>query len=345
MLNEKIDDDRKISINKSMNFSLNSKEDEDSQDPIEEKSTNLKTQKKSLGRKRKSCNDKGEHNKYSPDNMRKRFKNKCLNVLILFLNDAINKYFKPNEKYELVPYDENKNKSYTQNLLKKLSYKRMIYHIFKKNDNLHLLNESLKEIASNGISESFKLFEEEWNKKIIQKINEKKNVNKNLTIILNMTFRNFINVYLGKKELKDFGIVDDIKFEKVEEYFKYLKDKKHEKEYYCSKLKEIMYGYEEYYENNKREKARGTEINASVLNNINANLSNGNFYNPPNTNTFNHNLAGEDNHLRLGNLYRTEKTNNSEQYSWPEEKDSWIQSEEDRYFDRDSQPSPIPMSF
>ena len=161
-----------------------------------------------------------------------------------------------------------------------------------------------------------------------------------MTIILNTTFRNFINVYLG-----DFGIVDDIKFEKVEEYFKYLKDKKHEKEYYCSKLKEIMYGYEEYYENNKREKARGTEINALVLNKINANLSNGNFYNPPNTNTFIHNLAGEDNHLRLDNLYRTEKTNNSEQYSWPEEKDSWIQSEEDRHFDRDSQPSPIPMSF
>lgn len=331
-----------------MNFSLNSKEDEASQNLNEEKSTSSKTpdkkkkEKKSLGRKRKSSKEEGEHNKYSPDNMRKRFKNKCLNAMILFLNAAINFYFKPNEIYELVPSDGNKNKNYTQNLLKKLSYKRMIYQIFKKDDNLHLLNESLKEIASNGISESFKHFKKEWNKTIIQKINVKKNVNKNLAIILNMTFRNFINVYLGRKELKDFGIVDDIKFEKVEEYFKYLKDKKHEKEYYCSKLKEIMYGYEEYYENNKREKARGTEINACVLNKINANLSNGNFYNPPNTNTFILNLEGEDNHLRLGNLYRTEKTNNSEQYSWSEEKESWKQSEGDRHFDRDSQPSPIP---
>ena len=179
MLNENTDDDRKISINKPMNFSLNSKEDEASQNLNEEKSTSSKTpdkkkkEKKSLGRKRKSSKEEGEHNKYSPDNMRKRFKNKCLNALILFLNAAINFYFKPNEIYELVPSDENKNKNYTQNLLKKLSYKRMIYHIFKKNDNLHLLNESLKEIASNGISESFKLFEEEWNKKIIRKKKKK----------------------------------------------------------------------------------------------------------------------------------------------------------------------------
>ena len=62
--------------------------------------------------------------------------------------------------------------------------------------NLEMFVQSIGIIASNNISKKYKNFEKSYNKEIIEQM---KKSNKEIDFFLEMTFRDFIDVYLGKK--------------------------------------------------------------------------------------------------------------------------------------------------
>ena len=211
-----------------------------------------------LGRKRKNCDEPGKHTKSSKDNMLKKIKNFYLNEVISFSNKAINFYFKcEEEKEKLIDKNFEIKKRDLKDLIKKLEYYEKIFSTYKNKDNLELLDKTLGEIISNiKISTKntrFKSVRETWNKQIIEKISE--DGNENLNCILNkMTFRDFINILLEKKQLKDYPGLD----ENFKNNFKYFENSRI-KAYFTGKnynayndadkevFKNLMYGYEDCY--------------------------------------------------------------------------------------------------
>ena len=150
-----------------------------------------------LGKKRK--NDKAKkHTKYWRDNIAKIIKNIFLKALIQFLYLVFNYYLKDDEKDKLIP-DKIKTKIKKKNLkqlLKNLYYNEMINQKYSFKVNLEMFDQSIGIIASNNISKKYKNFEKSYNKEIIEQM---KKSNKEIDFFLEMTFRDFIDVYLGKK--------------------------------------------------------------------------------------------------------------------------------------------------
>ena len=218
-----------------------------------------------LGRKRKNCDEPGKHTKSSKDNMLKKIKNFYLNEVILFLNKAINFYFKcEEEKEKLIDKNYEIKKRDLKDLIKNLEYYEKIFSTYKNKDNLELLDKHLGEIISNikiSIKNTrFKSVRETWNKQIIEKINE--NGNENLKCILNnMTFRDFINILLEKKQLKDYPGLDE-NFKNDFKYFEnsrveaYFKGKKYNAYNDADKevFKNLMYEYEDCYKEKLKKK-------------------------------------------------------------------------------------------
>ena len=127
--------------------------------PEEKISKELKTQnskKKNFGRKNKDSKDKGDHNKYSEDNIMRKIKSNFLSYIHTNLNDSFN-----NKKYQFLKLNpkisENLKKDYNENLMKK----------------------TIKELYENSpISGKFrkqKIENPEYNKKIIEIIENQSN--------------------------------------------------------------------------------------------------------------------------------------------------------------------------
>ena len=216
---------------------------------------------KKLGRKTKNSKEIGNHTKFSKDNMRKKVKNFFLKKNIQFLNEVINFFIKEEDKKELFP-DEIKiinKKKVSKQLLKHLNYYKMIYKKYRIKDYLDLLKKPLGEIASNEINKKSKNYKESWNKEIIEKIKELGNKKLN-NFFEKMTFSDFIDVFLGKKNLESYNELDvniSIPFKKIEEneIFKEL-DKSDKK--YCELLKKYINEFKNDLEN-KRQKVEAKE--------------------------------------------------------------------------------------
>ena len=129
--------------------------------------SNLKTSKTSkswfktkqikniLGRKRKTSQRKGNHNKYAKDNIFRKIKNKMIKNLTNHINELINKKYNGN-----IGYGPNIKKIFTMN-------QNQI--IFSKYDK-EFLQTPLKEILSNNISGKYYNFSLEHNKNIIESL-------------------------------------------------------------------------------------------------------------------------------------------------------------------------------
>ena len=163
-------------------------------------------QKNNRGRKieNRENNEKERHDKYKADNIIKKLKAKFFKYGIKFLNKIIGL---------------NKNDG-----LVNLNYKKYINNL-KRDVNLEYLNMKLGELYSKDISP--KNIKKDTNNMIINnvdnKINNKdidynktfleKQINKDdkdatLDFALNMTFRNFIDLFTGKKKVEDL-VVDN----------------------------------------------------------------------------------------------------------------------------------------
>ena len=162
-----------------------------------------------------------KHNKYSQDNIIKKIKVKLLDYLIDFINSILN--FVLEDKIisylKIVKKNETEKTLRKENLIKDLNYKNII-DIGKKGKNLEFFGITLKEFLSNDISIKFKTFPKDSNKKIIEEILNKEKDNQIINFIFKLTFRQWLDVFLYKKELNDYINLDKSKIKIIMDKFK-----------------------------------------------------------------------------------------------------------------------------
>ena len=124
-------------------------------DEIKNLKNNLIIKKKTFGRKKKSDKTKGEHNKYSDDNIRRKCKHLILNSIMEFINEKIKIIYNGNIgnnifKKELLTLNKNPKADAT------IDY------------NKTFLNKTLGEIFSEAISGRFTNYLPQHNKMVIE---------------------------------------------------------------------------------------------------------------------------------------------------------------------------------
>jgi len=210
-----------------------------------EKSCNLNNQENKIyikygyGRKKKEDTSSRIHTEYTPDNIIKKIKGKFIDYLIKFVNNMIiNKAKAKGKRYKI---------------LKKLNCKKYI-NIMNKDSNLNFLEKPVKEILSDEISPKYSKYLFNWNEKIIESILEKYKEDKNIIFALKMKFIDWIDIFLLKKSIKNYGYLNEKECEEFEDclpkinilFEKILKEK--DKQYlphfifYC-------YNYEAWFKN------------------------------------------------------------------------------------------------
>ena len=193
--------------------------------------------KKVLGRKSK-FNLGGKHNKFCSDNIVRKAKTNIFEIILILINMSI------------MPKKEIQKK----NSEKKISIKPFLVKIDQKiiksinvEDNLKLLESTLKDIFSSKISDKFKSLEYDKNKKIIEEIYEEKTQKKTIAI-LNKTFKQCLEHINGINYDEDLAGLE-IGYQRI---IKNLRLK--ENEDYISSFIDMVKNFEIYYKNKKARK-------------------------------------------------------------------------------------------
>ena len=147
------------------------------------------------GRKKTDDESKRDHNKFSPDNIIKKIKSKLFENAKIFVNNFL----------------------VIKNLkLKDLDYNKYINNI-KKDEEIKYLKEPLKVLLSKNVSSKFSNSPEDANTQIIGSILEEEKNNEVLMSILNLTFRDWIDIFLLKKNVNDFEYLSYSSYKEIEE--------------------------------------------------------------------------------------------------------------------------------
>ena len=146
-----------------------------------------------LGRKRKD-ESPGKHNKMSHDNIIKRIKAIIFDYIIIFLNN-------------ILQLKEGEDK------LLKLSYK--LIKNLKRDEELQVLNSSLKDFASKKISEKYKTKSDQFNKKLIEKI-LKYQKDPTILFVFNLSLRDWIDLFCHKKTISQLLIEYEINEQEID---------------------------------------------------------------------------------------------------------------------------------
>ena len=192
-----------------------------------EKKPRIKRVKKKLGRKRKEENyysdinninnekvnddDNNFDSRYSINNIIKKIKNKLFKELIYFINECLYLEFDSKKKQYYSKLVNNKYSKY-QKIIKYLDSKKIVEDT-KKENNIKLLNSTLKDIFSHNVSPKFSKMKS--NEKIIKKILEKEKDNKFIQFIFNLTFNEWIDIFIYKKDLIEYDFLIKKKINKV----------------------------------------------------------------------------------------------------------------------------------
>ena len=185
--------------------------------------------KKKLGRKK---NDdtlgkiNSKHNKYSQDNIIKKIKSKLLHFLVEFLNNLLNSILKKNKinsYIKIVKNIEDNKIPKNVGLIKDLDYKNVIDRV-KKEKNLEFFDMKLKDFLSGKISSKYKTLQKDSNKRIIEEILKEENENEIINFVFNLTFRQWLDSFLYKKEIKDYKNLDNEKINIINYHFKRVDD-------------------------------------------------------------------------------------------------------------------------
>ena len=197
---------------------------------IEQLKINLKN-KPRLGRKRKTDNSIGQHNKFSCDNLRRKAKTLIIDYALDFINEKINKIYK-------------------SNLGEGITIKKLLpINRFTKGDttiqhNKEILSKTLGDIFSIEISARYTYYSPNHNKELIKRLLNEKDENKRIYFkkLFNITFLECIKGFCGNDssdELKDFKKFSEIKnkFKDEPEYINELESylKKYENIIKCKK--------------------------------------------------------------------------------------------------------------
>ena len=162
--------------------------------------------KNGIGRKKKNDNSKSNHNKYIPDNIVKKIKNRISDFLIEFINNLINSIYNTNEINKIL-LNLNLHKFELKNqkkIIKKIEHK-FSANLTKKEDNLKLLNSTLKEYLSNKISTKYVNYKENQNELIISKLledDENKDIFK--FVFQELKIEDWLQIYTHQKNIDDY---------------------------------------------------------------------------------------------------------------------------------------------
>ena len=189
-----------------------------------EKKENKKKVDIALGRKTKNDTSVRLHNKYSLDNIYKSIKSKLLKYLVLSINSLFEKI------------------GISQRLFK-LNYTKNVDELRKEKNN-EFLGKTLEDILSSKMSGRYKTYDNNYNINTIKNLKEQ---NKPIiNYVLNLTFREWINFFIYKKESEVNG--DIIKFEGIENcLLEIINKNKTDENEYISDYIYCLYNYERYF--------------------------------------------------------------------------------------------------
>ena len=191
--------------------------------------TNIEGLKYSKGRKKNDDKSQRSHNKSSSDNIIKKIKSKLFENMLQFINNILN------------PSDIGINEK--KKILKDIDYNYI--NRLKKEYDLDLLNKSIKDLLSFKVSSKFNCGDN-FNKDLIEELMITKSNNKFLMFALNMTFREWLDLFTLKKEPKEFKEELNKNMTKVkdtiEDVYKKNKDRN-----YISSFIFYLYNYENWF--------------------------------------------------------------------------------------------------
>ena len=210
---------------------------------------------KKPGRKKLNDYTKRRHSKNSSDNIIKKIKSKFLEYSLKFINKVLNSNLnKKNITYYNYLLRKKKKEDNFENLIKALDYKYV--NRIKKDSELSLLDKSLKEVFSQDISSKYSRLQNDSNKTIIERIVIDEKDNDIIMFALNLTLREWIDVFIYKKELKDITKIYNLSLEKinqlsslfdrVDNLLLYIYQKDCNKNYF-SHFISLMYNYERWF--------------------------------------------------------------------------------------------------
>jgi hypothetical protein len=209
----------------------------------EEKTNNYKEKTSLQGRKKKEEKDKGNHTKFSEDNMMRKIKSYFLNFCHNLLNESIS----------------DKNMQF-------LKLNSLINKNLKKEFNLNLLNTKIKDLYQfSKISSKYRKQAKEFsdkNKYIIEKINED-NVEIQTIKILDLTYKELFNIFRRqildinldlKMKIKDITLLDNQKYKNINLFFDEIfrqeinkNETKENIEIYINNIKDLCMNYESWF--------------------------------------------------------------------------------------------------
>ena len=171
------------------------------------------------GRKKLDDLSKRKHSKYSSDNIIKKVKTKFLDSALLFLNKILRTYLSTDKltEYCQILRGNKKEDCEIESLIKSLDYR--LIDTIKKDNELYLLKQPLREIFSNNISSKYSTLPKDSNRKIIQLIIKEQSNNENIMFAFNLTFEEWIDIFVYKKELNSIKNYDEEKMKDLEDKF------------------------------------------------------------------------------------------------------------------------------
>jgi len=233
-----------------------------------------KTTKK-LGRKTKDDDEKGNHTKFSQDNIVKKIKSNSIGILTTTINEIL-KAVLGEEKYNdytksMRKYSSNKEIG-NEPLIKDLNYKLVVDDL-KRDKNLEFYDMTLKDFFSNPISTKYSTFEPHANKKIIEELLEKEGDSKIINFIFNLRFGDWFDIFTKKENLEDFENFDEYqsnllnsKLITVEELF-HIIEKNDNEEVFFSVLLTLIYNYKRwFFIKTRRDRKEKTNKNNEIKN-------------------------------------------------------------------------------
>ena len=205
-------------------------------------SVNASKSFKKLGRKRKSDNAKGEHNKFSDDNMRRKIKHVVLKNLMEFINNKIKEVFNGKIGYSIL-----KKELLTLNKEQKSDATVKYNQLF--------LSKTLNEIFSEDISGRFSNFPSNHNKLLINNLLNGEDENRNIYFrkLFSLTFIQCEKYYIGIIDIPELEGMKRFNEEKKE-----LEDGQEEE--YIEILEYKLKNFEELMKKKKSRKPRKTTL-------------------------------------------------------------------------------------
>ena len=150
---------------------------------------------KNRGRIRNNSNLVGKHNKFSEDNIIRKFKGRFTEKCRVYINKEYKAFFLTNE------HEAKKEKILLQRISPELSRK------ITKDDNLKWLKTKLYQVFSEDVSGKCSLYDLDYNKQGIKNL-FRENKAKNVISILNRSVREMIEDFILNK-IPGFGSLDD----------------------------------------------------------------------------------------------------------------------------------------